>query len=344
MNVLVISNVYPSDSHHRGIFVKSQVDCLKILKVRIITLVKKGLNFWAYFPFVAKNLIFLFFKKYDLVHAHYGFHSALFAAIIKRRPLLTTFHGSDALIEPLRNKMYSKLQQFVASRSDYIIAVSNEVRNVLVSHLHAEPAKISVISCGVDTWLFTPLEKMDTRRSLKIYEGERVVLFVGQLSYGKGVDIISECARRMPDVTFLLVGAGPLRTNRENCTCVGSYPNSEIPRWINAADVFLLPSRSEGTPVVLMEALSCGVPVVASKVGGIPDLVKDGQTGYLVEPEDVDSFEQRLRELLDDPEKRKQMGQQGRKDMIENYDIHKVAERLKHVYEKALSKSRPTLF
>ena len=92
------------------------------------------------------------------------------------------------------------MQKFLVSRSDYIIAVSNEVRNVLISSLRAKPNKISLISCTIDTSFFTPLEKMNARKRLKIDEGEKVVLFVGQLSYGKGVDIISECARRMPDV------------------------------------------------------------------------------------------------------------------------------------------------
>jgi len=337
MNVLVISNVYPSHSHHRGIFVKAQVDDLRnVSKVKIVTVVRKRLYAWAYFPFLLKHIIFLLFKKYDLVHAHYGFHSALVAAIVKRRPLLITFHGSDALIEPLRNRLYSRLQRFVVSRSDHIIAVSSEVRNVLISQLHAEPAKISIISCGVDTSVFSPIDKIDVRRKLKIDEGEKVVLFIGQLRYGKGVDIISECARRMPDVTFLLIGTGPLRINTKNCRSVGIYPNIQIPTWINAADIFILPSRSEGTPVVLLEALSCGIPVVASKVGGIPDVVREGETGYLVEPEDVDMFEKRLRELLENPEKRRKMGQQGRKDMIENYDSRKIANRIKMIYEKVI--------
>jgi len=341
MNVLVISNVYPSHSDHRGSFVKAQVDDLsKIVKVRTVTVVKKSPSFWAYFPFWLKNILFLLFKKYDLIHAHYGFHSALVPAIVKRRPLLTTFHGSDALIEPLRNRLYSRLQKFVVSRSDHIIAVSNEVRNVLVSQLQAEPTKISVISCGVDTSIFSHLDKIDSRKKLKIDEGEKVVLFVGQLRYGKGVDIISECARRMPDVTFLLIGTGPLRTNTKNCRSVGTCPNIQIPTWINAADVLVLPSRSEGTPVVLIEALSCGIPVVASNIGGIPDIIKDGETGYLVQLEDVDMFEKRLRELLENPEKRRQMGQKGRKDMVENYDSRKIAERIKLVYDKVLNSDK----
>jgi len=340
MNVLVISNAYPCEDHQGGIFVEEQVKCLRNLKLNIIPLVRKKLKRWTYMPFFIRNFSAMFTSEHDLVHAHYGFHSALIAAIMKRKPLVTTFHGSDALAEPSRNKFYSYAQKFVVSRSDHLIAVSNEVRNVLISDLGAEPNKISMITCGVDTTFFAPEPKRDARRELGISESERVVLFVGQGTPRKGVDILFECARRMSDVTFVLVGNGSLKTGTDNCRRVGIRPNHQIPIWINAADVLVLPSRMEGTPVVLMEALSCGVPVVASRVGGIPDLVKDGQTGYLVEKDDVDTFERRLRELLADPDKCRRMGQQGRKDMVENYDGHRVAERIERVYDKVLSNWR----
>lgn len=340
MNVLVISNAYPSVSHQGGIFVENQVRCLSTLRLNVITLVRKGLKSRTYLPFWIKNFLFVFSRKYDLVHAHYGFHSALIAAVMKRRPLVTTFHGSDALTEPLRNRLYFLLQKFVVSRSDHIIAVSNEVKDVLVSRLDADPSKISVISCGVDTTFFAPAAKADARKELGIDESEKVVLFVGHINHNKGIDILRECARLMPDVTFVVLGKGTFEAGTRNCKVVGNHPNDRIPRWINGADVLILPSRSEGTPVVLMEALSCGIPVVASRVGGIPDLVKDGQTGCLVEKGDVAMFERKLRELLADSDKCRRMGRQGRKDMIENYDGRRVAERIERVYEKVLSNWR----
>ncbi len=340
MNVLVISNAYPSATHQGGIFVANQVKCLSALKLSIVTIVRKGLKFWTYLPFWLRNFLYLLSGKYDLVHAHYGFHSALIPAMVKRRPLVTTFHGSDALTEPLRNRLYFLMQKFVVSRSDHIIAVSNEVKDVLVCRLKADPSRISVISCGVDTSFFAPATKADARKELGIDEGEKVVLFVGHVTYGKGIDVLRKCARLMPDVTFVVLGKGTFEDGTENCRVVGNHPNDQIPRWINGADVLILPSRSEGTPIVLMEALSCGVPVVASRVGGIPDLVKDGQTGYLVEKDDVETFERKLRELLADPDKCRRMGRQGRKDMVENYDGLRIAERIEQVYDKVLANWR----
>ncbi|MHC4701907.1 MAG: glycosyltransferase, partial [Planctomycetota bacterium] len=225
MNILLVSNAYPSNSHQGGIFVKNQVKCLRALKLNIITLVRKGVTFWTYLPFWMRNFLFLLSKKYDLVHAHYGFHSALIAAVMKREPLVTTFHGSDALTEPSRNRIYSYLQKLVVSRSDHLIAVSNEVKNVLVSDLNAEPSRVSVISCGVDTEFFAPAPRTDARKKLGMDESEKVVLFVGHVTYGKGIDILCECARRISDTTFVVLGKGTFKAGADNCKLVGNHPN-----------------------------------------------------------------------------------------------------------------------
>jgi len=329
--------MYPRKNSDFGIFVKRQVEQLEKDGVKIMKVVRTGKTHFAYLPFFSKSVFYLLFRTYDLVHGHYGFHSALFPAVIKRKPLVVTFHGSDALKEPLRHKVYRNLQKFVISRCDNIIAVSNEIKNVLTSNLGADPNEISIISCGVDTSVFLPLEKMDVRRKLGIAENAKIVLFVGSLSYGKGVDVIFECARRMPDVLFILVGDGSLKTDIGNCKFPGACPHEEMPKWMNAADIFVLPSRSEGTPVVILEALSCGIPVIASRIGGCPDVIKDGQTGYLIPVNHVDMLQRKVRDLLNDDVGRNLMGKQGRKDMIEKFDIKKIAQRIKQIYEQTRS-------
>lgn len=336
MKILVTSNMYPSEDSYFGIFVKRQIESLGNIGIEIIKVAKTTENRCGYVPFVLKSTFCSLFSDCDLVHAHYGFHSALLPAIIKRKPLIITFHRGDALYEPLRNKVYCTLQKFVVSRADFLIAVSSEIKEALIEHLGARSDKVSVITCGVDTRSFLPLEKKIKRVALGIPENSKVVLFIGKLNHRKGVDLLLECAKRMQETYFILIGEGNIRTSYKNCIFVDPQPNHELTKWYNVADVFLLPSRSEGTPVVILEALSCGIPVIASKVGGIPDLIKDGATGYLIEPGDVDILEERMRDLLQNPEKRRQMGLQGRKNMIENYDNLKIAERIKQVYEKVL--------
>jgi len=337
MQVLLISNMYPGKNSDFGIFIKRQVEQLEKDGIKITKVVRTRKTHFAYLPFFSKSISYLLFGTYDLVHSHYGFHSALFPAVIKRKPLVVTFHGSDALKEPLRYKVYRSLQKFIISRCDNIIAVSEEIRNVLTSNLGADPNKISIISCGVDTSVFVPLEKMDVRRQLGIAENAKVVLFTGSLSYSKGVDVVFECAQRMPDVLFILVGDGLLKTDIKNCKFPGVCPHEEMPKWMNAADIFVLPSRSEGTPVVILEALSCGTPVIASRIGGCPNVIKDGQSGYLVPVNDIDMLQRKVRGLLDDDLGRNLMGKQGRKDMKEKFDTKKIGKMIKRVYNQSIS-------
>jgi hypothetical protein len=142
--------MYPGNNSCLGNFIKQQVEEMESKGLKIIKVVKKREGFFAYLPFFLKYIAYLLFSSYDILHAYYGFHSGLLAAVIKRRPLVVTFVGSDALREPLRNKLYLVLQRFVVSRADYIIAVSNRIRNVLVNELGAKFPRISLINFGID--------------------------------------------------------------------------------------------------------------------------------------------------------------------------------------------------
>jgi len=359
MKVLVISNMYPDKNSYFGVFVKKQVESLEKEGVEIIKVVRTQRTFLSYLSFILKSFLHVSFKSYDIVHAHYGFHSALVPAIIRKRPLVITYHGSDALQEPFRSKLYFLLQKFVVAKCDHIIAVSQNVKDTLVATLFANPDKISVISCGVDSSDFMPLDKKEVRRKLGVAEDAKIVLFVGNISVMKGVDVLYECARHMPSVLFVFVGNGVVKGKTDNCKFVGARPHEEMHLWMNAADVFVLPSRSEGTPVVLLEALSCGTPVIASCVGGCADLVKDGETGYLFKIDDrfmhskpsiqynnsVDSkhlnyvrvVEEKIRYLLDNDVNRNSMGEKGRKEIVDHYDIGKIAQKIRRVYREITS-------
>jgi glycosyltransferase involved in cell wall biosynthesis len=272
-----------------------------------------------------------------LIHAHYGFHSALIPALVKRKPLITTFHGSDALKEPFRNRFYYFLQKFIISRSDRIIAVSKDIENTLIRRLSADPYRIHVISCGVNTSTFMPMNKIEVRRMLGIAEEIQVVLSAGRITYMKGVDLLYKCARVMSNVLFILVGEGPVKSDLKNCWLVGPRSHEEMPMWMNAADVFVLPSRSEGTPVVLLEALSCGIPVISTNVGGCADVIKNGQNGFLVPMGNANMLQEKISYLLEKDGIRTSMGIEGRKDMINGYDNRKIAEKIAQLYRDTIS-------
>ncbi|MBN2121412.1 MAG: glycosyltransferase family 4 protein [Candidatus Omnitrophica bacterium] len=331
--------MYPSKKSARAVFVKNQIDDIANVGIDFLRVVKTKKARIFYLTFFLKSIFYLLFSSYDVIHAHYGFHSAFFPALIKRRPLVISFHRGDALDEPRRNWLYCKSQKFVVRRSDHLIAVSDEIKQALIHDLGATEDRVSIVSCGINTSVFTPLDKIEIREKLGISQDCKMVLFVGQLIRRKGLDIVLECARRMRDVTFFIIGEGKFLKEEilktENCVFVGKVPNDEIPQWMNAADVFFLPSRSEGTPLVFSEALSCGLPAVVSDVGGCSAVVADTDLAkYVVAPDDVETFHERLSELMENPSQRKEVGKEGRDIILNKFAGKKIAQDIKDIYLK----------
>jgi glycosyltransferase involved in cell wall biosynthesis len=221
---------------------------------------------------------------------------------------------------------------FVVNRSDKVIARSKEMKRVL-ERLGVSNKKIVVIGAGVDTNLFHSIDKNKAREKLELPVDKHIILYVGRLHEMKGVKLIYECAERMPVSLFVMVGDGTVRTDVKNCIFVGEKRYEEIPSWISAADILVLPSYSEGLPNIVMEALSCGTPVIVTDVGGCPEVVKDGKTGFVMPVGDVEALIDRIKYLLGNEGLREKMGKLGREDMVKRYEREKVIGELKEVYE-----------
>jgi len=283
MKVLVISNMYPGKNSHLGTFIKQQTEDMENEGLCTTKVVKDRKGSVAYIPFILKSIFYLFFGSYDIVHAYYGFHSALFAAIIKRRPLIITFVGSDALKEPSRNKVYRILQKFVVSRANHIIAVSSKIKNVLISDLGADPNKISVITFGIDFDLFRPAPQDKVREKLGFPSDMKLVLFPSNpRRIEKRFDIFSksvELLQKENDNILPVI----LSNNRR------SY--SEVPLVMNACDVLVLTSDSEGSPTVIKEALACNLPIVSVDVGDAREVIKDAANCYICKQDPVNIAE-----------------------------------------------------
>jgi teichuronic acid biosynthesis glycosyltransferase TuaC len=283
MRVLVISNMYPGKNSYLGTFIKQQVEDMENEGLHTIKVVKDGKGYLAYLPFILKNIAYLLFRSYDIVHAYYGFHSALFAAIIKRRPLIITFVGSDALKEPSRNNLYRILQRFVISRANHIIAVSSKIKNILVSDLGADANKISVITFGIDFDLFRPEPQNKVREKLGFPFDKKLVLFPSNPQrIEKRFDIFNRAVELLQKDNHNILPI-ILSNNRR------SY--SEVPLVMNACDVLVLTSDSEGSPTVIKEALACNLPVVSVDVGDAREVIKDATNCYICKQEPVDIAE-----------------------------------------------------
>ena len=255
-------------------------------------------------------------RRADVVYAHWipnGFLAAL-TKPLHRRPLMLTVHGSDW------NLMWGKrwgerLLRWVLARVDAVTTVNRKVLQVIES-LDTVPAIAEYTPLGIDTVRFRKLDSAEACRALHLDPNVRRILFVGNLTANKGVGDLLEAMSRLVDkvrpAQLAVVGEGPLSDDlkvqassmglESGVLFAGRQPVESVPLWMNASHVLVLPSYSEGSPCVIREAFACGLPVIASAVGGIPEMVSDGTNGYLVRPGDPDALAKRIAEVLDNPE------------------------------------------
>jgi len=244
-----------------------------------------------------------------------GVGASLLAKFINK-PIAIKVHGSDIN----SNVKYFFRKHMIASalkKADKVIAVSNELKNKITA-MGVTQEKIAVLPNGVDSNLFRPMDKIECRKKLGLPVDNKIVLYVGNFVQVKGVDVLVEAFARLRvsalsrsrvDALLLLVGDGPLEKTlrdkvkslsiEENVIFAPRTTHDAIRFYMNAADVFCLASRNEGCPNVLLEALACSTPVVASRVGGIPEIITSDELGILVDPENSYQLSDALKTALD---------------------------------------------
>jgi glycosyltransferase involved in cell wall biosynthesis len=248
--------------------------------------------------------------KVDVVLGSWAYPDG-FAAVIAARllgvPCVVKLHGSDInLIAKLPGPR--RLLAWALPQAARIVAVSRALADE-VTALGVARDRVAVVMNGVDAELFHPRDRAAARRELGLPPGP-LALYVGNLKPEKGVlDLARAWAHvvaHSPDAQLAIVGGGPLRTELEaalppNARTYGPQPLAAIPTWLAACDVLVLPSHVEGTPNVVLEAFASGRRVVASAVGGVPDLITDPVLGTLVPARDPDAFASALGEALRTP-------------------------------------------
>jgi glycosyltransferase involved in cell wall biosynthesis len=257
--------------------------------------------------------------RFDLIHAHF-LSGGFIAATLKDKliiPLILTVHGHDVYSTPFKPE-WRELAKTIFYHSDHIITPSYfNVKHL--SLLGVPKYKISVIPNGYDESLFKPLPKEFARKRLNLPSGKRIVISVASLVPVKGhedlIDAMRIVSKKYNDVILFIIGSGLLFGElnkkvkeydlRNKVFIIGRRPHNEIPLWINASDVFVLPSLREGFPTVIPEAMGCGKPIVATNVGGIPEAISSNDLGILVNPKDPYALASAILEALDkrwDPE------------------------------------------
>jgi teichuronic acid biosynthesis glycosyltransferase TuaC len=237
------------------------------------------------------------------------------AAMVLRLPFVVTAHGSDINVYARRSLFRAQLR-WALRRASAVIAVSADLRRKLLEAFPEIADRVEHIPCaGADPRVFHSMDRSEIRGQLGVPQTARVVLFVGQLVPVKRVDLLLQAWRALLDSgrctaadRLLLVGEGPLRAGLERTAAateflgtvsfLGGIAQAEIARWLNAADVLCLASDNEGTPNVVVESLVVGRPVVATAVGGIPELVVSEVNGMLVHPGNSQSLADGLAHAL----------------------------------------------
>ncbi len=272
---------------------------------------------------------------YDLISSHYWL-SGLVGLDLRQRwgvPHVTSFH---TLAEIKRRSLPGETdvperdgsERRIVREVDRIVVWTEHERDSLVDIYGADSGRVEVIPPGVDSARFRPLDAKESRRRLGI-DGGRLLLYVGRLERLKGVDILLRAVATLEDaedVELMVVGGAensPERARLERLACklgidgrvsfVGSVDQERLPQYYSAADICVLPSYYESFGLAALEAAACGRPVVASSVGGLPAIVRDGETGYLVQWRCPGPFVERLEILLANEHLRREMGAAARR-------------------------------
>jgi glycosyltransferase involved in cell wall biosynthesis len=298
-------------------------------------------------------------ERPQILHTHtakagaVGRIAALLAGDARPPIIVHTFHGHvlRGYFNPVTTLGFKTLERWLARSTTRLIAVSPEVRDDLVRLGVAPAEKFAVIRLGIELGERVgggEEARREMRRQLGVREDAFVVGWVGRMTAVKRTDDVllafRELLDRGVDAWLCLVGDGPDRTQLEQrahelgvvrrCLFVG-YQDDVAPYYA-AIDALLLPSVNEGTPVSVIEALAAERPAVATRVGGVPDVVRDGVDGYLVDVGDAAALADRLAELANDPAQRDAMGREGRSRVLERYAVDRLVDDIDRLYRELL--------
>ncbi len=286
----------------------------------------------------------------DLLHVHYAIpHSVsayLARAMLKSRrlPFVTTLHGTDITLVG-SDRSYLPITRFSIEESDRVTAISEYLRRVTIEEFQVTHP-VEVIPNFVNCDVFQPANG-ECRRENFATDEEQILVHLSNFRPVKRVsDVVEifELVRREIPAKLLMIGDGPDRTIAEwmvrekglvsDAIFLGKQ--SQVQHLLNCADVLLLPSELESFGLAALEGMACGVPPVCSRVGGLPEVIRDGVEGYLVPPRDVKTMAARALDILTDPDRRERMGRAARARAQSEFCSDKIIPRYEKLYQDLL--------
>ncbi|AAL82009.1 glycosyl transferase [Pyrococcus furiosus DSM 3638] len=291
-----------------------------------------------------------FLNNFDVIHSHHAFMPLALKAVkagrtMEKATLLTTHSISFAH----ESKLWDTLGLTIPLFRSYlkyphrIIAVSKAAKSFIE---HFTSVSVSIVPNGVDDTRFFPAKHKDKIKAKFGLEGN-IVLYVSRMSYRKGPHVLLNAFSKIEDATLVMVGSGEMLPFlkaqakflgiEERVVFMGYVPDDALPEVFRMADVFVLPSVSaEAFGIVVLEAMASGVPVVATDVGGIPEIIKENEAGLLVPPGNELKLREATQKLLKNEELRKWYGMNGRKAVEEKYSWDKIVVEIERIYSEVL--------
>jgi sugar transferase (PEP-CTERM/EpsH1 system associated) len=285
-------------------------------------------------------------NSYDLVHTHnyaplfYGAPLAKLAGVPAR---VYTQHGVTMF--PCSRKRLTALK-ILSHFIDRWVTVSHSVRSEIIEYTGLSEVKFVTIVNGIDAGKFKPSIKNDLKHDLGLERFDLIIGTVGRLSPEKDHATLIEAFRLIPNQSgntcLVIVGDGKQRSQLEsmiedlglNTTVFLLGNRTDIPDVLANFDIFVNSSKSEGIPLTILEAMACGLPVVATRVGGNPEIIADEVTGLMVPSQDAQAMKNAIVSILQDPEKMKQMGMEGRRRAEQYFSLEAMTEQYLSEYAK----------
>lgn len=312
MRVLKVTNMYPTEERpHFGIFVRQETESLRRLGIEVDVLFVDGkggrLNYLRGFTRFWRRLRE---REYDLIHAHYIF-AGMIARAQWRRPVVLTHHGPEVFITWERHLCRALTRYF-----DSVIVRTEEMKQRLGYN------DVTIIPGGINMDKFRPMPADECRMRLGLPAGKRLILWAGEQRWEKRFELASQAmellGERVPDVELV-----PL----------SGMPHWLVPQYMNACDALMLTSEHEGSPNVVKEAMACNLPVVATGVGDVPEIIGHTEGCHICRL-DAPDLARKLEAAL-------AFGGRTRgRDAVAHLDLETVARRIADVYERTLAARR----
>ena len=308
-------------------------------------------EFPLYTPALASKMVEVVkFEQLDLLHVHYAIPHATSAYLAKkilgdrRIKVVTTLHGTDITLVGLEPS-FLPVMKFSIEKSDGVTAVSRFLKEKTITNYGIDK-EIKVIPNFVDTSKYRRLDAGAVRRQFAP-QGEKLLVHVSNFRYLKrvpdAITVFNNIRQKVPS-KLLLIGDGPDRSACERlCRDLNIYfdvkflgKQAELVPLLSAADLFLMPSQSESFGLSALEAMACEVPVISSSVGGLPELIVHGETGFIAEIGDIERMSKYGVNLLMNEQKHQLFAAAARRRAVEMFDIKKIVDQYENYYEAVL--------